>query len=42
MKTKQQRKEEALKEYLKKCAEIDNEIETEIMHNGKTYRLVEE
>jgi len=64
MKTKQQRKDEALEEYLKiiepffekykkiqkqaweeyikKCEEIDNEEETEIIHNGKKYRLVEE
>jgi hypothetical protein len=64
MKTKQQRKDEAWKEYLKieqtalkeyekiqepafeeyqkKCAEIDNEEGTEIIHNGKRYRLVEE
>jgi hypothetical protein len=79
MKTKQQRKDEAWKKYLKiekpalreylrieqpayreyegirlqayeeyenKCAEIDNEEgeteETEIIHNGKKYRLVEE
>jgi hypothetical protein len=59
MKTKQQRKDEAWKEYQKieqraekafeeyqkKCAEIDNEEgteETEIIHNGKKYRLVEE
>ena len=32
----------AWEEYEKKCAEIDNEEETEIIHNGKKYRLVEE
>ena len=33
----------AFEEYEKKCAEIDNEEkETEIIHNGKKYRLVEE
>jgi vacuolar-type H+-ATPase subunit H len=42
----EQRAEKAFEEYQKKCAEIDNEEgeteETEIIHNGKKYRLVEE
>ena len=37
-----QRAEKAFEEYQKKCAEIDNNEEKEIIHNGKKYRLVEE
>jgi len=35
----------AFKEYEKKCKEIDNEpeeIEQEIIHNGRKYKLIEE